>query len=168
MTSCWVTLARLVNDLVSHVVGPVGSSLTPRATIRSAPSGSGRCSLRASSGDEVIQVSTSSGVVRITGIALGWIAPTSAFGSVVRNAKMSFVVSPSLTFRTDVQLAHMPAKASRGRLSSGANQTGTFLPSIVSYSENDVMAPDAARFAQCLGGHSQACGGRSGSRKERK
>ena len=30
--------------------------------------------------------STSSGVVRITGIALGWMAPTSAFGSVVRNA----------------------------------------------------------------------------------
>jgi hypothetical protein len=33
-----------------------------------------------------IQVSTSSGVVRITGIAFGWMAPTSAFGSVVRNA----------------------------------------------------------------------------------
>src|SRR6202030_1767782 len=68
--------------------------------------------------------------------------------------------------RTDVQFVQRPAKASRGRLSSGANQTGTFLPSIVSYSENDVMAPDAARFAQCLGGHSQACGSRSGSRKE--
>lgn len=34
----------------------------------------------------VIQVSTSSGVVRITGIAFGWIGPTSEFGSVVRNA----------------------------------------------------------------------------------
>ena len=32
---------------------------------------SGRCSFRASSGGAVIQVSTSSGVVRITGIALG-------------------------------------------------------------------------------------------------
>jgi hypothetical protein len=32
------------------------------------------------------QVSISSGIVRITGIALGWMAPTSAFGSVVRNA----------------------------------------------------------------------------------
>ena len=66
--------------------GTAVSSLTPRATICSAPSGSGRCSFRASSGGAVIQVSTSSGVVRITGIALGWTVPTSAFGSVVRNA----------------------------------------------------------------------------------
>ena len=99
-----------------------GSSLTPRATIRSDPSGSGRCSFRASSGGAVIQVSTSSGVVRITGIAFGWMAPTSAFGSVVRNAKRSLVVSPSLTFRTDVQLVQMPAKQASGRVSSSANQ----------------------------------------------
>ncbi|MET4476688.1 hypothetical protein ABIB66_001204 [Bradyrhizobium sp. F1.13.3] len=33
-----------------------------------------------------MQVSTSPGVVRITGIALGCTAPTSAFGSVVRKA----------------------------------------------------------------------------------
>src|ERR1700692_612300 len=59
--------------------------------IPSAPSGSGRCSFRASSGGAVIQTSTSSGVVRITGIAFGWMEPTSAFGSVVRNAKMSLV-----------------------------------------------------------------------------
>ncbi|MET4426415.1 hypothetical protein ABIB87_009020 [Bradyrhizobium sp. JR18.2] len=32
------------------------------------------------------------------------------------------MVSPSLTLRTDVQLAHMPAKQARGRLSSSANQ----------------------------------------------
>jgi hypothetical protein len=63
--------------LDGHVVGPAGSSLTPRATIRSLPSGSGRCSFRASSGETVIQASTSSGVVRITGIAFGWKAPTS-------------------------------------------------------------------------------------------
>src|ERR1700742_5235855 len=49
-------------------------------------------------------------------------APTSAFGSVVRNAKRSLVVSPSLTFRTDVQLVQMPAKQARGRPSSSANQ----------------------------------------------
>src|SRR6202035_5834982 len=49
-------------------------------------------------------------------------APTSAFGSVVRNAKMSLVVSPSFTFRTDVQLVQMPAKQARGRESSNANQ----------------------------------------------
>src|ERR1700730_10812119 len=108
--------------LDGHVVCPAGSSLAPRATIRSDPSGSGRCSFRASSGGAVIQVSTSSGVVRITGIAFGWMAPTSAFGSVVRDANMSLVVSPSLTFRTDVQFVQMPAKQARGRVSSSANQ----------------------------------------------
>ena len=35
---------------------------------------------------------------------------------------MSLVVSPSLTFRTDVQLVQMPAKQARGRPSSSANQ----------------------------------------------
>jgi hypothetical protein len=44
------------------------------------------------------KTSRSSSVVRITGMAFGWMAPTSAFGSVVRNAKMSLAVSPSLTF----------------------------------------------------------------------
>ena len=107
----------------AHVTGSSGlSSLTPRATILSVPSGSGLCSIKASSDGPVIQVSTSSGVVRITGIAFGWMAPTSAFGSVVRNAKMSLVVSPSLTLRTDVQLVQMPAKQARGRVSSNANQ----------------------------------------------
>src|SRR5258708_10424963 len=72
--------------LDGHVASPAVSSLTPRATIWSDRSGSGRCSFRTSSGGAVIQVSTSSGVVRITGIAFGWMAPTSAFGSVVRNA----------------------------------------------------------------------------------
>jgi hypothetical protein len=61
----------------------------PRATILSIPSGRGRCSFRASSVGAVIQVSTSARVVRIAGIAFGWIAPTSAFGSVVRNANRS-------------------------------------------------------------------------------
>jgi hypothetical protein len=103
------TVTRWGNCLVvivldGHVVCPAGSSLTPRATILSDPSESGRCSFKTSSGGAVIQASTSSGVVRITGIAFGWIAPTSAFGSVVRNAYRSLVVSPSLTFRTDVQL----------------------------------------------------------------
>ena len=83
------TLGRRLNLVVlvlaDHAGGSFGSSFTPRATIRSDPSGSGRCSFT-SSGGAVIQVSTSSGVVRITGIALGWMAPTTAFGSVVRNA----------------------------------------------------------------------------------
>jgi len=55
----------------------------------------------------------SSRVVRTTGIAFGWIAPTSLFGSVVRNAKISFVVSPSFTFRTDVQRVQTPAKKAK-------------------------------------------------------
>src|SRR3954469_22560490 len=48
--------------------------------------------------------------------------PTSALGSVVRKAKRSLLVSPSLTFRTEVQLVQMPAKQARGRVSSSANQ----------------------------------------------
>src|SRR5271166_3955372 len=54
---------------------------------------------------------------------------TIAFGSVVRKAKRSFVVSPSLTFRTDVQRVQMPAKNASGRLSWSANQTGRREPS---------------------------------------
>ena len=69
-----------------HVSAPFPSFLTPRATIRSAPSGSGRCRTFASSHGALIQTSTSSGVVWITGIAFGWITSTSAFGSVVREA----------------------------------------------------------------------------------
>src|SRR6202043_1817668 len=34
----------------------------------------------------------------------------------------SLVVSPSLSFRTEVQLVQMPAKQARGRVSSSANQ----------------------------------------------
>src|SRR6202044_2233162 len=94
-----------------------------------------------------IQVSTSSGVVRITGIAFGWMVPTSAFGSVVRNAKMPLVGPPSLTFRTDVQLVQMPAKQARGRLSSSANQTSP--PSVLLNSLNE------------LNGTTQRCSGPS-------
>ena len=63
-------------------VGPVGfefhaaslSSLSaPRMTILSASSGSGRCNAFASSHAARIHTSRSSSVVRITGMALGWI-----------------------------------------------------------------------------------------------
>jgi hypothetical protein len=37
------------------------------------------------------------------------------------------LISPSFISRTDVQLVQILAKASSGRLSSAANQTGTFL-----------------------------------------
>ncbi len=63
-------------------------------------------------------------------MAFGWIASTSAFGLIVRKAKMSFVVSPSRTFRTEVHCVHIPAKHASGRLSSKANHTGA-RPSIM-------------------------------------
>jgi hypothetical protein len=53
-------------------------------TILSTSSGSGRCNAFASSHGGRSQTSRSSSVVRITGIALGWIGSTTAFGDVVR------------------------------------------------------------------------------------
>ena len=58
----------------------------PRITIWSASSGNGRCNALASSHGARIQTSHSSWVVRMTGIALGWIGSTMALGTVVRNA----------------------------------------------------------------------------------
>src|SRR5450759_1743227 len=84
--------------------------------------------LSAASAGAFIQSSISSRVVGTTGIAFGLIAPTSLFGSVVRNAKISFVVSSSFTFRTEVQRVQMPAKKANGRVSSKANQTGGWVP----------------------------------------
>jgi hypothetical protein len=56
----------------------------PRAPILITSSGNGRCSALASSHGARIQTSHSSCVVRITGMALGWIGSTIAFGAVVR------------------------------------------------------------------------------------
>jgi hypothetical protein len=61
------------------------SSLSsPRITILSAASGNGRWSAFASSHGARIQTSCSSAVVRIAGIAFGWIGFTTAFASVVK------------------------------------------------------------------------------------
>jgi hypothetical protein len=121
---------------------PPSSFLSPLATIFSELSGSGLGSLSASSAGAFIQTSISSRAVRTTGIAFGWIAPTSLFGSVVRNAKMSFVVSPSFSFRTEVQRVQIPAKKASGRISSKANQTVGREPSgSTSFSEKLVQAP---------------------------
>ena len=68
----------------------------PRATIISAPSGDGRCSVKATSPSAVSHALISALVVRITGMGFGWIALTSAFGSVVRKARRSLVASPFL------------------------------------------------------------------------
>jgi hypothetical protein len=65
------------------------SSFSPRSTRRSEPSGNGRCKALASSHGASSQVSHSPGFVRITGIALGWTAATSALGAEVRNPKRS-------------------------------------------------------------------------------
>jgi hypothetical protein len=59
----------------------------PLATIINASSGNGRCSAFASSHGARIHASRSSSVVRITGIAFGWIGSMTAFGDVVRNPK---------------------------------------------------------------------------------
>src|SRR4029078_10198373 len=48
---------------------------------------------------------------------------------------MSLVVSPSLTFRTDVQLVQMPAKQASGRVSSRANQMSPPSPLLNSLNE---------------------------------
>ena len=69
-------------------------------------------------------------------MAFGWIGAATALGLRLSKANTWQVTWPSLAFLTLVQ---MPAKAARGRLSSRANQIGTFLPSgVVSYSLKDV------------------------------
>jgi hypothetical protein len=72
----------------------------------------------------------------MTGIDFGWIAWTSVFASVLRKAKRSFVVSLSLTFRTEVQFTHEPAKQASGRVLSRANQMSP--PAALLNSLNDV------------------------------
>lgn len=66
-----------------HVHAATSSFSVPRATTFIASSGSGRCNPFASSHDARIQTSRSSSVVRITGIAFGWIGSTMAFGAVI-------------------------------------------------------------------------------------
>src|SRR3954469_8437833 len=52
-------------------------------------------------------------------------APTSAFGSVVRKAYRSASTSPSFTLRTDFHPpTQIPAKNASGRSSASANQAG--------------------------------------------
>jgi hypothetical protein len=63
-----VASAAAVHDQAAR---PPMSSFSPRATIVSTSSGNGLCSFNASSGGAAIQVSNSSGFVRMTGMALG-------------------------------------------------------------------------------------------------
>ena len=68
----------------AHAAAARSSLSAPRATIFNASSENGRCSAFASSHGARIHMSHSSAVVRMTGIALGWIGSTIAFGDVVR------------------------------------------------------------------------------------
>jgi hypothetical protein len=60
---------------------------------------------------------------QVTGMALGWTAPTSAFGSVVRKATTSHSSQPVFIFRTQDQGVQIPAKQASGR-SGAVNLTG--------------------------------------------
>src|ERR1700722_1805265 len=61
------------------------------------PSGNGRCSLSASTVSPASQRSNSSVVVRITGMALGWMGATMALAVVVRNPNCSCSRTGTLT-----------------------------------------------------------------------
>jgi hypothetical protein len=72
-------------------------------------------------------------------------APISAFGSVVRNAKMSLGVSPSLNFRTDVQFGQMPTKQARGRgLVELEPDFAAIWPLPIAYLQEDGLLPVVA------------------------
>ncbi len=123
------------------------SSFSPSATILSASSRRGRCNVRASIASASSQWSTSSGVVRIAGIALGWIGATTALASVVK--KPNSWCSPStvalLGPLTPRQRVHKPAKANSGRSSLSANQIGV-LRGVVSASSQNEVAGTSQRF----------------------
>jgi hypothetical protein len=82
MFARWITPPT--RAILFYAAAARSSLSVPRATILRASSGNGRCNAFASSHGARIQTSHSSGVVRITGIAFGWIGSTTAFGVVVR------------------------------------------------------------------------------------
>ncbi len=98
------------------------------------------CNAFASFHDARIQTSNSSGLVKITGMAFGWMGATTPFGSDVRKAKSS--CSPSrgvfIEPRTPCEPVQMPAKNARGALSSKAKHRNVFFGFVSSDSENFV------------------------------
>jgi hypothetical protein len=72
---------QCLHSAFGHYAATLSSLSAPRSTIFSVSSGNGRCRTLASSHGARIQTSLSSAVVRITGMALGWIGPTTAFGA---------------------------------------------------------------------------------------
>ena len=135
-------------------VGP--SCFTPRATIAKDQSGRDRCKASLSGAGAVIQRSISSAVRKITGIAFGCSAPTSALGSVVRKANRSAVTSPSRTFRTEVQRVQIPAKQAMGRVVSNANHAGGLDPFGCGSGSEKLMNGTTQRFSEPS--HRRQCG----------
>src|SRR6201982_3210239 len=138
------------------------SSLSaPRITILSASSGNGRCKAFASSHGARIQTSRSSSVVRITGIAFGWIGFTTAFACVVRKPYTS--CGPGIGFdfvpRSPLNVVQMPAKANSGRSSLSANHT-TFFFLVSGFGSGAYSAKLLAGTKQRFSGlsHMRQCG----------
>ena len=97
--------------------------------MRSEPSGNGRCSAFASDHGASSHVSHSAGRGQDHRHRLGMDRPDLGVGRRGQETEESARTGPSLTFRTEVQVAQMPAKNASGRLSSRANQTGGREPS---------------------------------------
>jgi hypothetical protein len=125
----------------------IPSSFSPLATILSASSGNGRWSSRALGASAASQRSTSAGVIRITGIAFGWIGAMVALASVVRKAKSS--CSPSIGAllgpRTPRQGVHRPAKTNNGLASHFGALRGFF---VGIFAKNDVAGTMLLRRPQ--------------------
>lgn len=113
-------------------------------TIFRVPSGKGRCNLSISSSGAVIHISTSSGVVRITGIASGWIAPTTSFASVVKKPKCGRSLWNGF--------AQIAEKNASGRSSLMANHVGVFFAIVCAYSQKLVHGT-TQRFSVFSQGH---------------
>lgn len=102
--------------------------------------GNGRWSFFASSQGAVIQISRSSSLVRMTGMALGWMAATTALGSEVRKPNNS--CRPGLGVlsdpRTPSQLVQIPAKKASGLSWLMANHRLDLRGFVSSHSQNVV------------------------------
>lgn len=82
----------------------------------------------------------------MTGMALGCIEQTSAFGSVVRNAKRSLVVSPSFTFRTTSNWA----RCRRSRRGDGFHRVRTGYHSLNELNGTTQRFSGPSHLFQCL------------------
>ena len=93
-------LFRIGEQAFGDVFHAAAALSAPRATIFNVSSGSGRCSAFASSRGARIQTSRSSSVVRITGIAFGWIGSTIALDDAVKKPSTRCGRTSGLRLRT--------------------------------------------------------------------